>query len=106
VDPGEGAFEGLRRECREEIGWDPGLDLTLFASFPNVYPYRDIPYNTCDFFFAVAAPDLRLEDLVLEPGEIAGALLVKPSELNLDDLAFDSTRRAMGAYLDFIALKQ
>jgi ADP-ribose pyrophosphatase YjhB (NUDIX family) len=106
VDPGEGAFEGLRRECREEIGWDPGLDLTLFASFPNVYPYKNIAYNTCDFFFAVTVPGLRREDLTLEPGEIAGALFVKPSELNLDDLAFDSTRRAMEAYLSFIALKQ
>jgi ADP-ribose pyrophosphatase YjhB (NUDIX family) len=106
VDPGEGAFEGLRRECREELGWDPGPNLALFASFPNVYPYRDIPYNTCDFFFAATAPGLRLEDLVLEPGEIAGALFVKPSELNLDDLAFDSARRAMRAYLDFIALQQ
>jgi ADP-ribose pyrophosphatase YjhB (NUDIX family) len=106
VDPGEGAFEGLRRECREELGWDPGPDLTLFASFPNVYPYKGIVYNTCDFFFAVAVPGLRLEDLALEPGEIAGALLVKPSELNLEDLAFDSARRAMRAYLDFIALQR
>jgi ADP-ribose pyrophosphatase YjhB (NUDIX family) len=106
VDPGEGAFEGLRRECREELGWDPGPDCVLFASFPNRYPYRNIVYNTCDFFFAVAAPGLKREDLILEAGEVAEALFVKPSELNFDDLAFDSTRRAIKAYMDFIALKQ
>ncbi|MDR0598231.1 MAG: NUDIX domain-containing protein [Treponema sp.] len=105
VDPGEGAFEGLRRECREELGWDPGPNFTLFASFPNVYPYKNIPYNTCDFFFAAAAPGLRREDLVLQAGEITEALFIKPSELNLADLAFDSTRRAIKAYLDFIAQK-
>jgi NADH pyrophosphatase NudC (nudix superfamily) len=105
VDPGEGAFEGLRRECLEEIGWDPGPNLTLFASFPNLYPYKDIVYNTCDFFFAATAPLLRREDLVLEAGEIAEALFVKPGELRLEDLAFDSTRRAIRAYLDFIALQ-
>jgi NADH pyrophosphatase NudC (nudix superfamily) len=106
VDPGEGVFEGLRRECREEIGWDPGPNLTLFASFPNLYPYKGIPYNTCDFFFAASAPGLRREDLSLEAGEIAEALFIKPSELNLEDLAFDSTRRAIQAYLAFIALQQ
>ena len=101
VDPGEGAFEGLRRECREELGWDPGPNFTLFASFPNVYPYKNIPYNTCDFFFAITVPGLRREDLSLETDEIADALFIKPSELNPDDLAFDSTRRALQAYLEW-----
>jgi 8-oxo-dGTP pyrophosphatase MutT (NUDIX family) len=106
VDPGEGVFEGLRRECREELGWDPGPACALFASFPNLYPYKGIVYNTCDFFFSVQAPNLRLEDLSLEKDEVAGAILVKPQELRPEDLAFDSARRAMDAYLEFIALKQ
>jgi ADP-ribose pyrophosphatase YjhB (NUDIX family) len=105
VDPGEGVFEGLRRECREELGWDPGPDFTLFASFPNLYPYRGIPYNTCDLFFAITVPGLRREDLVLEAEEITEALFIKPGKLNLEDLAFESTRRAMRAYVDFIALQ-
>jgi ADP-ribose pyrophosphatase YjhB (NUDIX family) len=106
VDPGEGAIEGLRRECREELGWDPGPNCVFFASFPNIYPYKGIVYNTCDFFFSASAPGLRLKDLTLAEGEIAGALLVKPTELRPEDLAFDSARRAIKAYLDFIALKQ
>ncbi|MDR1931109.1 MAG: NUDIX domain-containing protein, partial [Treponema sp.] len=58
TDPGEGILEGLRRECIEELGWDPGPlvgsfgvlrragpgddpaaekagNCELFASFPN-----------------------------------------------------------------------
>ena len=111
VDPGEGALEGLRRELREEIGWTPPEDgaggtdassgpFTLFASFPNVYPYKNIVYNTCDLFFTVSAPDLSGKDLRLEEGEIGGFRFVKPADINLDALAFGSTRRAVNAWLD------
>jgi NADH pyrophosphatase NudC (nudix superfamily) len=99
VDPGEGAIEGLRRECREELGWDPGPNLTLFASFPNIYPYKNITYNTCDLFFCVTVPGLRPEDFRPEKTEISGIRFVSPSEINFDELAFDSTRCAVNVYL-------
>jgi ADP-ribose pyrophosphatase YjhB (NUDIX family) len=107
VNPGEGALEGLLRELEEEIGWTPpcppGRPLTelftLFASFPNVYPYRNVVYNTCDLFFSLSAPELREEDLRLEAAEIAAVRFVPPGEINLEDLAFDSTKRALRAWL-------
>ena len=107
VDPEEGALEGLYREIREETGWTPdippGAPLTdffrLFASFPNVYPYKNIAYNTCDLFFSLSAPGLTAGDLRLEADEIAGVRFLRPEEINLDDLAFASTRRAIQAYL-------
>jgi ADP-ribose pyrophosphatase YjhB (NUDIX family) len=107
VDPGEGALEGLYRELREEIGWvppvPPGVPLTaiftLFASFPNVYPYKNIAYNTCDLYFRLRAPELREQDLRLEPAEIAAVRFLRPDEIEFDDIAFDSTRRAVRAYL-------
>jgi ADP-ribose pyrophosphatase YjhB (NUDIX family) len=107
VDPGEGALEGLCRELREEIGWTPPVDsppdaepaFKLFASFPNVYPYRGIRYNTCDMFFTLDAPELTEQDLRPEAGEIGGLRFVDPRQLRLEDLAFDSTRRAIAAYL-------
>jgi ADP-ribose pyrophosphatase YjhB (NUDIX family) len=105
VDPGEGAFEGLRRELREEIGWEPGPDnavFKLFASFPNIYPYKNIVYNTCDLFFTIDAPDLTEADLKLETAEIAGIQFVKPAGINPDDMAFESTRRAIRAYLELL----
>ncbi|MDR2094866.1 MAG: NUDIX domain-containing protein [Treponema sp.] len=98
VDPGEGAVEGLRRECREEIGWDPGPDIKLYASFPNSYPYKGIVYNTCDLFFTVSAPDLRASRLSVDPREIGGIRFVRAQDIAPDDLAFDSTRRAITAF--------
>ena len=107
VDPGEGALEGLYRELREEIGWAPPVppdaDLSrvfkIFASFPNVYPYKGIVYNTCDLFFAVSAPGLTEQNLRLEKGEIAGVRFLRPEEIDYSEIAFESARRAVKAYL-------
>jgi ADP-ribose pyrophosphatase YjhB (NUDIX family) len=102
VDPGEGAVEGLRREFREETGWEPppAAVFTLFASFPNTYPYKGVVYNTCDLFFTLSAPELAEKDLRPAEGEIAGIRLIRPEDLNMEDLAFESTRRAVAAFLD------
>jgi len=107
VDIGEGALEGLRRELLEEIGWapevPPGASLAeafaLFASFPNAYPYKGVLYNTCDLYFCVSAPGLSAADLTLERSEIAGARFLSPEEIDFGEIAFDSTRRAVEAYL-------
>ncbi|GAB6393397.1 MAG: NUDIX domain-containing protein [Treponematales bacterium] len=106
VNPGEGALEGLRRELREETGWEPprlpGVPDTqvfrLFASFPNTYPYRNIEYHTCDLFFTVDAPGLSASRLTLDPGEIAAVTFARPEDIDPGSLAFDSTRRAIQAY--------
>jgi ADP-ribose pyrophosphatase YjhB (NUDIX family) len=107
VDPGEGAMDGLRREFIEETGWDPyGADtdpkdrgFTLFASFPNTYPYKNISYNTCDLFFFLDAPELTEKDLKLEAAEIAGVRFIKPEQLNPEEIAFESVKKAVKAYL-------
>jgi len=106
VDPGEGILEGMLREIREELNWDPpikpGMSLaeffTLFASFPNIYPYKNISYNTCDVYFTISAPGLSEKHLSPQAGEITGIRFIPPEEINLDDIAFDSTRRAILAY--------
>ena len=109
VDPGEGVLDGLMRELREELGWQPhipqGASLAevfkLFASFPNIYPYKNIDYNTCDMFFTVSAPGLTAKDLHIEAEEISDIRFLSPGEVNPDDLAFDSTRRAIAAFNKF-----
>jgi len=106
VDPGEGILEGLVRELREELSWEPlvlsGQSLAdvfkLFASFPNVYLYKNISYNTCDVYFTISAPGLSEKDLKAEAGEITEIRFLRPGEINLDDMAFNSTRRAIEAF--------
>jgi len=110
VDPGEGILEGLLREIREELNWSPPISagvpmaeyFTLFASFPNTYPYKNIMYNTCDIYFTISVPGLTEKDLSPQAGEITGIRFMLPEEINPDDLAFDSTRRAMTAYREYI----
>ena len=109
VDPGEGILEGLVRELKEELGWEapwPKSHLadyfTLFASFPNVYPYKGINYNTCDVYFTISVPNLSENDIRIQAGEIAGLRLIPPDEIDLTELAFDSTRRAMAAYIEYL----
>ena len=114
VDPGEGILEGLEREIREELDWippiTPGVPLAeffkFFASFPNTYNYKNIAYNTCDLFFTISVPGLTEKDFRPEAGEIAGVRLITPEEINLEDLAFDSTRRAISAFRDYLSLKK
>jgi len=105
VDGGEGILEGLCRELREELNWQPAAAdaLTLFASFPNTYPYKGIVYNTCDIFFTVCAPGLTESDLCLQAGEIAGVRFMRPDEINDEELAFDSTRRAIDAFRKYVS---
>jgi ADP-ribose pyrophosphatase YjhB (NUDIX family) len=110
VDPGEGIFEGLLRELREELSWEPPVlsgqnpaeVFKLLASFPNTYLYKNIAYNTCDVFFTVSAPGLSEKDLKAEAAEITEIRFLQPGEINLDDLAFDSTRRAIKAFRNII----
>ena len=107
VDHGEGIYEGLYRELQEEIGWTPPIPpgksiaqvFELFASFSNVYPYKGIIYNTCDMYFTVSAPGLTPQDLRLEQAEITGVCFLKPEEIDYGKLAFESTKRAVKAYL-------
>ena len=93
VDPGEGIIEALRRECREELSFDPGGDIQLLASFANQYPYKNIMYNTCDMFFTVRIPGLQEKDFTLDE-ENSAVRIAGPLELDVEDFAFVSTKKA------------
>jgi ADP-ribose pyrophosphatase YjhB (NUDIX family) len=109
VDPGEGAVDGLRREFTEELGidilspaWQAGKEspgLTFLGSFPNKYLYKNIPYNTCDMFFHINAPALTEKDLRLEKEEVTAVRFIQPEELDLEEIAFDSIKKAVQMYL-------
>ncbi|MEI6876472.1 MAG: NUDIX domain-containing protein [Spirochaetota bacterium] len=101
VEPGESAEEALVRECREEIGWAPA-SMDFVASFPNTYPWKDVPYRTCDLYFACSALDFDISALVLDSGEISA--VVAADAIPWNKLAFPSLHRALAAYLgkDFL----
>jgi len=116
IDIGEGAVEGLYRELQEELGWTPpvpeGASLydvfQLIASFPNVYEYKGVKYNTCDLYFSVSAPGLKpdalhLNAMHLEEAEVTAALFLKPQEIDFSRLAFPSTVQAVKKYLDILS---
>jgi ADP-ribose pyrophosphatase YjhB (NUDIX family) len=106
ANAGEDALTCLCRECGEELGWEPERKAcTYFDSFPNIYPYKEIIYNTCDLYFTVDAPDLSEKDLCsglrCDGGahEVAGFLFLKPEEIFPEKLAFQSARAALSAYI-------
>ena len=95
LNPGESAIEGLLRECREEIGRDCGGDVRFLASFPNIYDYGGVSYNTCDLFFIAEMPDLTAEALTLQVGEVDGCRFILPANIDFAGIAFESARRAV-----------
>ena len=110
VDPGEGVLDGLYRELREELNWTPHISegarlsdvFKLFASFPNIYRYKGINYNTCDMYFSVRAPGLKPEDLCREKAEISEIRFLKPEEIDFSEFAFPSTVKAVKTYLNIL----
>jgi len=101
VEPGEGLLEGLRRECREETGLDFAPERArLLASFPNRYPYKGIDYNTCDVFFTVRLEGLEAGALKIEREEVCGADFIGYEDINIEDLAFPSTKMALRVLMD------
>jgi len=110
VDPGEGVLDGVYRELQEEINWTPhipeGAKLSdvfkLFASFPNLYLYKGINYNTCDMYFSIRAPGLKPEDLCREKAEITEIRFLKPKEIDFSEFAFPSTVKAVKTYLNIL----
>lgn len=97
TDPRESAEETCARELKEELNISIDLsNLNYLASLPNVYIYKEIPYNTLDLFYEYQVAEKF--DVQLEASEISIAIWVEASEINLDEIAFDSQRKFLAAY--------
>jgi len=98
VDFGETAENACKRELQEELGITINENkLKYICSIPNIYPYKGIIYHTMDLFFEYKVTE-KLE-IVLEKHEISDAIWIKSSNLDLDELAFDSQKYFFSKYI-------
>ncbi|MEP0177977.1 MAG: NUDIX domain-containing protein [Paraglaciecola sp.] len=98
LDYGESNEQALCRELFEELQLSVAdSEMSYLYSFPNQYLYKGVVYHTVDCFF-----ELILDSepsLVLQQSEISNYYWVDPKTFNLDELAFDSCKRALTSYL-------
>ena len=90
VDAGEIAELALEREINEEVGLK-AENIKYLASFPNTYLYKSIYYPVLDFFFSATCSRTNAS---LDPNEVAGLHWLKPKDVRIDTLAFESMKRA------------
>lgn len=99
TDPDETAEQTCQRELKEELNLDIAIShFTYLMSQPNNYAYKTIPYKTCDLIFEAKFPENV--EMNLELDEIAEVKWIKLSEINLDEIGFDSLRKAIAFYID------
>lgn len=97
IDPGESAEDAVSREIFEELGLQV-LDLKYLGSEPNRYLYREITYPTCDLIFTGQLPSLPQVNN-LQKDEVSDFLVLGPEEINLEEIAFPSLRKAVAEFL-------
>lgn len=98
VERHENAERALQREIKEETG----LELYSFqylCSFPNIFPYRGLEYHAIDLFYSVCVDDRDVAQLSLGD-EASNYSWVSLDEIELENIAFNSTRHALLAYRD------
>jgi NAD+ diphosphatase len=95
VDYDESFEAALRREVKEELNIAV-VDLRYLASFPNIYHYKKVTYFTTDAVF-VCKP-ASVEGMHPEE-EISGIAIIKPEKIEVETLAFESSRQALRKYL-------
>ena len=98
ADWDESLETALKREIKEEINIDIA-GLRYFASFPNPYLYKKVTYFTTDTFFTCKPIHPELMRPNREISEIA---IIKPDEIDLKRIAFESTRLALQKYREII----
>ena len=95
VDARETIEAALIREVREEVN----LEIAAFqylCSFPNQYHYKGMTYPVIDLFFICQVHSL---ELIQALDEVDSYCFLKPSEINLDEVAFPSVQQALQRYI-------
>lgn len=92
TDPKESSEETCSRELNEELGLriEP-REFKYLGSQPNIYPYKNIDYNTLDLFYLYEVEEKF--EIQLEESEISAGVWVKNTEVEFDKIAFESQKR-------------
>ena len=97
VDPKESAEETCAREIFEELQIKiDSSQLKYLGSLPNVYEYKNIPYNTLDLFYEYESEEKF--EVKLEISEISETVWLKIKDINPAEIAFDSQRFFLEKY--------
>lgn len=98
VDPIESAETTCKRELFEELQLEIDIqNLKYITSLPNIYQYKEIDYNTIDLFYEYRVSEKF--EASLELSEISETHWIKISEINLNDIAFDSQKKFFEQYI-------
>ena len=100
IDPKESAEDGLRREIREELQMELGK-LIYVGSYPNDYVYEEVMYHSCDLYFYCRIDTLPT---YCNTDEIEEMVLISPVEIPVGEIAFESTKAALGK-INFMKIK-
>lgn len=95
VDAGEVAEEALRREIREEVGFEVER-LDYLCSHPNPYHYRGVTYQVLDFFYR---GQVKEKSVRAEESEVSEVCWLSPDAIVLEDIAFDSVRAMLRKFV-------
>jgi ADP-ribose pyrophosphatase YjhB (NUDIX family) len=94
VDIGESAEASARREVFEETGVDV-RGLRFLGSWPNLYEWRGISYPVVDLYFTGRTRD---GSTASARHEVEQVLWLRLDEVDLEALAFPTTRAAFARY--------
>ena len=90
-NPKETSEETCARELNEELELKIDIKkLRYLGSRPNIYPYKNIDYNTMDLFYEYEV-DEKFE-IILEESEISAGIWIPISDIEIDKIAFESQK--------------
>ncbi len=96
VDLMESAEGAAHREVMEELGISV-TDLCFLCTVPNEYVFKGLSYFTCDIGFSCRSEDLHL----MKPADdVSEAFLVRPGDIDRNEIGFRSIERIIGFYLE------
>ncbi|WP_111977127.1 NUDIX hydrolase [Algibacillus agarilyticus] len=98
VDANESLEQALTRELKEELNIEiPASDWCYESAWPNQYLYADIQYQTLDTTFSCALS--HKPEITKQESEIAQYQWIEIENIQFEQMAFQSLRRALELYI-------